>query len=405
MRYIVDGAYGFDNLGDEAMLATAIEVLQRQSSDIDLWVSSYSPAKITDLHDVNATNFLLLGTLLRNFAKFDLSAILEQISFIRNTDALIFAGGSILHDKKGLRNILVIFYKCLFFKIFGKKIVFWGVAHDRMNSLISKASLYLIMRCSSLVLLRDEKSFDLLPNNLKAKNHISWGVDILFGQISRLANVRPARPAVDDGELRIGLSLRPYPPNLGADQQAYDGALVKQLGAYLSKVAHFSERRVTVVPLIFSEGDHARDDSAIISRVQKCASNCVFLWPDLAISECAIGDFSNLLIDYSATISELDFVIGERFHSLVLAQILEVPYIAISYDKKIDQLVQVTGMKNYCVDLVSSLRVGDLSEQLLQMTSSLLLAHKQVQEKLSVSNLALERKALDNQRAVITALI
>ena len=85
--------------------------------------------------------------------------------------------------------------------------------------------------------------------------------------------------------------------------------------------------------------------------------------------------------------SELDFVIGERFHSLVLAQILEVPYIAISYDKKIDQLVQVTGMKNYCVDLVSSIRAGDLSEQLLQMTSSLLLAHKQVQEKLSVSNL------------------
>ena len=77
----------------------------------------------------------------------------------------------------------------------------------------------------------------------------------------------------------------------------------------------------------------------------------------------------------------------------------------MAYDKKIDQLVQVTGMKNYCVDLLSSIRAGDLSEQLLQMTSSLLLAHKQVQEKLSVSNLVLERKALDNQRAVITALI
>ena len=105
MNVVIDGAYGFDNLGDEAMLHTAIQVLRDSGLVSNISVSSCSPEKIQSFHNVSGSNLLLPGNIIRNLKSFNFSALRSSFRFVRSTNALVFAGGSILNDKKGYKDL------------------------------------------------------------------------------------------------------------------------------------------------------------------------------------------------------------------------------------------------------------------------------------------------------------
>lgn len=65
-----------------------------------------------------------------------------------------------------------------------------------------------------------------------------------------------------------------------------------------------------------------------------------------------------------ASVSSLDIVIGERFHSVVIAILSGVPFIAISYDQKVNEIVQSVGMSDYLVDIQASVGGDFLADEL-----------------------------------------
>lgn len=405
MKVILDGAYGFDNVGDEAMLHTAISLLRNAWPAVDIDVSSFNPEKIKKFHGVEGTNYLLPGTLLRNLKRLRFKNISRQIAFIRDSDVLLFAGGSILNDKKGLRDTIVIFYKVLMFRAFGKKVIFWGVAYDEVKSFIAKSMLKYIMRNASLVVFRDKLSADLVAQQLGDFKHVGSGIDILFGLLPTLVRSVSAKSSEDDvGPCRIGLSLRPYPPNIGFDLEALDEALCKQVTEYIHAITEKLGKSVVIVPLVFSDGDGARNDREIISRVERMLGTHAFAWSDLDVSACQGAGFGEMLNEYCENISSLDVVIGERFHSLVLAQILEVPYIAISYDKKIDELVKAVEMESYSLNLLKSLNDKSICAELLLMTERALLNRPELVRNIAKNNGLLELQSKENQSRIFGIL-
>ena len=405
MKVILDGAYGFDNVGDEAMLHTAINLLRNEKPNVEINVSSFQPEKIKSFHGVKGVSHLLPGTLLRNIKNLKFRNILEQLDFIRSSDVLLFAGGSILHDKKGLRDIIVIFYKVLLFRVFGKKVVFWGVAHDQMKSIVAKLLFKCVVSMASLIVFRDKMSADLVAQSMGPSKYVDSGVDILFGllpALSPLANTDQYKKA--ESPCRIGLSLRPYPPNIGFDLEALDEALCEQIAKYVEVVSKKIGKPLVIVPLIFSEGDAARNDKEIISRVELKLKGFEFEWSSLDVSACNNAGFGNMLNEYCENISGLDFVIGERFHSLVLSQILAVPYISISYDKKIDELVKLVEMESYSLNLLESIKNNSIGSELVVMTESLLLNRPKLIQNMAKNNDALMLMSKEDQLSVFSAL-
>ena len=54
---------------------------------------------------------------------------------------------------------------------------------------------------------------------------------------------------------------------------------------------------------------------------------------------------------YSTSFSGIDFVVGSRFHTVLLAQLFEKPVLAISYQAKIDLLMADNGQAEYCLSI------------------------------------------------------
>ena len=56
-------------------------------------------------------------------------------------------------------------------------------------------------------------------------------------------------------------------------------------------------------------------------------------------------------VDIARAVSGCDVVMAERLHCLVIASILGRPAVALSYDPKVDELVEQLGLADRCVDV------------------------------------------------------
>lgn len=117
--------------------------------------------------------------------------------------------------------------------------------------------------------------------------------------------------------------------------------------------------------MIFSEGSNNKDDASILQDVKKHAKNVEFGNVNLSMRDNTDKNYTNYLNHLHSTYQTLDLVIGERFHSLVISQMLGIPYIGLSYDSKIDGLAKLSETEEFIVDLVTALDGDDLDEKLL----------------------------------------
>lgn len=105
MRVLVSGYYGYENLGDEALLAAVIGGLSKHS----ITVLSGNPAATTKQHQVPAVHRYtgLLSAMLR-------------------TDAVVFGGGGLLQDRTSSRSLLYYTSIIRLAKLLGKRVVLAG---------------------------------------------------------------------------------------------------------------------------------------------------------------------------------------------------------------------------------------------------------------------------------------
>lgn len=369
MKCIIDGAYGFNNVGDEAMLNVSSKVLSDIVPDIEIIVSSYLPERISELHGLKSTNEFLLGTLLKNIKKLKVKNLYKQFKLFCSVDYIVFSGGSILNDSKGLTNLFVILYKIIISSLFNYKVIFWGVSIGPIRSGRGKLMLKWILKKSQLVIVRDENSYLLAKQFLSNSNNIKLGVDILFSGNSVGLESKTVVNDSEDNTVRIGLSLRPYPPIIGVDTNKIDDLLINQMSELCLKI--YPNKKVIFVPLIFSDGDNHKDDLRMLLNLRNKTKDSIFEFSEYKISDIKNENYFEFLCDFFSIYKSLDLVIGERFHSLVLAQLLDVPYVCLSYDRKINELAKQAGVENCVVDLVPALNSATLVERVLSIVDYL----------------------------------
>lgn len=334
MHIVLSGYYGFDNVGDEAILFSIVTALRKWQPDVAITVLSNNPESTANTYGVQAINRWKLK---------DISQLLKT------ADGLISGGGSLLQDKTGLKSIP---YYCGIIRIakFHKKPVFvyaqgMGPINKAISRFITKSTLNKVEQ----ITLRDEASKQLLLD-IGVNKSMSLVPDPVIGlDASGFTSEWLERQALDNGY--ISVSVRDWPSEVNFKQKIVDGLDL------LVRAGH----TVVFIPM---HDEHDEKTSHEMARLMK---------------EKSIIAPGNLSIEEKITvIGQSDLLIGMRLHSLIFSAIQATPFIALSYDPKIDAFTDIANQPN-----IGHVEKDDWTgEQLCNKAIAMLADHSAIEQAL-----------------------
>ena len=165
VHIVLSGYYGFDNVGDEAILYSIIQAFRKLKSDIEITVLSNNPEETAKTYGVNAVNRWKFN---------EIGAVLKE------ADGLVSGGGSLLQDKTGLKSIPYYTGIMRIAKRHKKPVFIYAQGMGPIDKWISKyITKYMLNRVDAITV-RDEASRDLLQT-IGVKKAISIVPDPVIG--------------------------------------------------------------------------------------------------------------------------------------------------------------------------------------------------------------------------------
>ena len=280
-RAVISGYYGFGNFGDEAILSVLVSRLKALGYEIV--VLSSDPRKTSMDFYVNSINSF---------------GFLQIPGLIKGSDVLISGGGSLLQDVTSIKSLMYylwIIFTAIFYK---KKVIIFAQGIGPINNPAARfITLFLLKRCT-YISVRDTKSYDLLNNSgIKA--------DLVCDPIFSF-NL----PITNNNGI-VGVQLRNF--------ATMNDVLLKKLAKQIVK--EFPDRKIELY--VFQN----EIDTPVCEKFMNLLK---LMNKDLnaeIVSENIINRFSNL-----------EYLIGMRFHALILAMKMSIKCLGINYDAKVEKL-------------------------------------------------------------------
>ncbi|WP_461200860.1 polysaccharide pyruvyl transferase CsaB [Anoxybacillus sp. TBDG-1] len=292
MNIVISGYYGFHNVGDEAILYAIIQALRTHDPNVQVTVLSNDPAFTEKTYGVHAVNRWRIG---------------DIVQALRHSDGLISGGGSLLQDQTGWRSIPYYTGIMQIAKWLGKPVIVYaqgmGPVNKKQNQWLMKWTLNQVDRLT----VRDEPSAELLKT-LGVKQPITVVPDPVMGLKP------PTSPTTwwkEQSFTRpvIAVSVREW-----ARGRDFERKIAVALDR--SVQAGFD---VVFIPM------HGRHDDEMSGRVLAMMKEHAIVAPyDASIQE------------KMAMIASAHLLVGMRLHALIFAAVGRTPFIALSYDPKID---------------------------------------------------------------------
>ncbi|AMA07856.1 polysaccharide pyruvyl transferase CsaB [Picosynechococcus sp. PCC 73109] len=315
---VLCGYYGQGNAGDEALLLTLLQMLPPGVTPI---VLSHNPTATTQAYGVTAIPHKSWATL----------------KAIAKADGFIFGGGSLLQDVTSLGSLLYYAGLMKWAQLLGKKTIAWGQGIGPLQSSLANQITRFVLRGCTEITVRDQASADLLKN---------WQIshrlapDPVWALAAKSFLEMPDLPRP-----RIAINLRSHrtltPPKIAV------------LGEALKQFQRQHQASVILVPFQKSQ------DEAIAKQ----------LYDELAEPKAIIAPLQPQ--QYKSLFAQVDFLIGMRLHSLILAA-AACPCFALSYDPKVAQLQQQCHLPGLDLDQLPR----DATEITEQWTAALQTAEK-----------------------------
>lgn len=329
-RILISGYYGFNNAGDDVVLYGIISSLKREQPNMSLSVLSNQPELTTSLFGIPAHNRWSLSTIIRELKKSDL---------------LVMGGGTLMQDVTSPRSVLYYLGIAMIAKMLGKPVVFYAQGFGPILKSFSRQMIKQVVNHVDIITVRDHES----------------GEDFKACGVKKAPVFVTADPA---------LTIHPddIDPKRGKE-------LIAPLFEDLSRpLVIFSVRNWKTEENFKQVFAHAAD------YYRECGWNVLFLpmhFPsDIAPSEeiislmkqpgaTLINEHINFH-DIMSVLKHADYVVGMRLHSLILACMLHIPFLGISYDPKIDRFVERAGMvcAGHIKDLDENTLIGLIKERM-----------------------------------------
>lgn len=285
-KYVISGYIGFDNFGDEAIVKVLTSHLKNLNAE-KITVLSSNPEKTAKLYDVFSVNFL------------------KFIQPIVESDVLISGGGSLLQDVTSLKSLIYYLAVIVTALVFNKKVVIFAQGFTPFRTFWGEFFTKFVLKYCHKIYVRDEKSFQQL---LKMGINSEIISDPVFDfEIKKNENKKG-----------VGVQLRSF--------SGLNDKFLKNLAEEIIK--NFPNQEIKLFSL---------QDSLDLETVLKFAEilkennqNCQ-IYQKMDIEEVI------------TKISEIEYFIGMRFHSCLIASKAGAKVLGINYDIKVKNLSEKVG--------------------------------------------------------------
>lgn len=333
-RILISGYYGFDNAGDEAILAAFYQLFSPYG--IDLSVLSAS------------ADHVIPGTEFEAVPRLKLPAVLDAM---RRSDLFISGGGGLFQDVTGFGSVP--YYGGLLWlaRQRGLRTMVLGQGLGPLRLWPNRAFVKQVLKGVDAISVRDPDSFEMLQRMQLPAGKIHQCADpVLTLQPAHYAQVQQL--LIDEGlDLErpiIGISIRPW-----------NTWFEKQLKAFTSVLAQFAARINGQILLIPFQPEHDTwmcHEAAYSLRTRPAA-----YVPPVHVLE---GHYSPL--EMQGLIGQLDLMVGMRLHALIMAASLAVPAVGLVYDPKVRHFAESVDYRY--VGSITALSQADLFYQYLSDT-------------------------------------
>jgi polysaccharide pyruvyl transferase CsaB len=298
-RAVLCGYYGMGNGGDEALLATLLQMLPK---DVQPLVLSANPKATESLHRVEASDRYSVFSLLNEF---------------KRSDLFVWGGGSLMQDATSARN--PIYYGGLMglAQGMGLQTIAWAQGVGPLNRKLSKWIAKRAFRGCTSVSVRDRQSAQLLTD---------WQVesvvapDPVWALESTATNIYP-----DLSVTRVAVILRSHP-----DLTSCRLATITEA---LQKLQTKTNAEILLIP--FQPGQDKAISQAICDSLNDKFPNS---------SQIIIQKDPRKL---KGIFRGVDLAIAMRLHGLIMAAAEGCQCSAISYDPKVSYLIEDLGISGW----------------------------------------------------------
>ncbi len=302
-RVLISGYYGFGNIGDEAILAGLISGFQELAPRAELIVMSGNPAATAAEHGVIAVPR-------------DLRIARREA---RASDLVVSGGGGLLQDVTSWRSPLYYLAVMYLAHVAGRPVAFVGQSVGPLRRGAIRWAVRRVLRGVDVFALRDRLSLDEL-RNLAVARGAEVTADLAF------LMPPPTSEEITVARKKAGLSDRGHPAAIVSLRRAPGRADSAATAAELGEAIGRACRRVGLRPVLVAL--HPGQDAQIARR----AAGAMACQSHVVQAKLSTRDML-------ALVAGCDLLVGMRLHSLVFSALAAVPLVAISYDPKVDGLL------------------------------------------------------------------
>ncbi|MFA4015227.1 MAG: hypothetical protein RUDDFDWM_000305 [Candidatus Fervidibacterota bacterium] len=290
LRILLIGYFGHGNLGDEMMLHAFLYGL-RDRVKFSACAISGSPDETRQMHSIAAIN------------KFNIASIVE---FMRKADVVVGCGGSLLQDATSFRSLAYYVGLIVLSRSLGVAPVLLAQGLGPLRRRISRHLAALALRRCLLITFRDEVSLELAKKLCAVHDKAFLTADLAF----ILTPPYEAKPPQEN--LWLAVAMRPW---RGVDE------VLAHVADGILQLKH----RISAVRCI----SFSRDDIEVSEKLS-------LLLKQMKVEVVAPRSIEELW----EAMKSVHLLIGSRLHSLILACMLGIPSIAISYDPKVEAFMK-----------------------------------------------------------------
>lgn len=292
MHIVLSGYYGFDNVGDEAILSAIIHALQQVQPEIEITVLSNNPESTIDTHHVHAVNRRKMKEICR---------------VLKKADGLISGGGSLLQDATSIKSIAYYTGVIKIAKRYNKPVFIYAQGMGPLKRRLSKWLVKSTLNKVGKITVRDQGSMRLLQD-IGVKQVLTIVPDPVLG-LDSCSFVNPSNNVQKLDESFITVSVRDWP----SDHK------------YKRKIANCLDQIVQAGhPIVFVP---------MHGKLDEMASKATAALMD---EKSVVSPGNASMEEKISLIGESKLLIGMRLHALIFSAITYTPFVAISYDPKID---------------------------------------------------------------------
>jgi polysaccharide pyruvyl transferase CsaB len=357
---VVSGYYGFDNLGDEAILEELLAELSEIAGRDQIVVLSNTPDSTTQKFGVASAN------------RWQLS---EIAPLLRRTKLFISGGGGLFQDTSSSASVIYYGGLICMAKALGTKTLIYAQGLGPLRTAIGKFATRAAFNLADAVTVRDDKSLAMLN---------AWG---LSGELTEdpvwllKSGVLPDSIAKQMAQLKkehkklVGLSLR--------EGAGFTRAHISQLALSLDKALP-QDAAIVALPMQKDLDQPALD--AFADDFQALGRLCHRLtFEDLVLPS-----------QWLSLIGLFDLVVGMRLHSLIMSLSSGVPVVGIAYDPKVARVLGQFDQPNLSYTKGQSEKTSENKDEWLKVLSQALKESTSYKKKASQGAIRCKELACQN---------